>query len=565
MKQFSTTVVLAALLPAAATAQTRPDSVTMQVTFVGQREMLLQDANKQSVWPEARDLAGKTPEFTYRLLPKRMNVEPTYEPIGPSRLKVDPPLPMLYGGWVRAGMGTYFTPVLDAGYTSRRSRKGMWGVRLDHRSTQLGLGVPDSVDTRFASSGLDAWGRAFRGNHIFDIGADAGRDAVAYYGIAGIRAGGDATAASAADRTTYLRMGSSVAWRMESADSSAVRPDALLSYQHLAASDSIREHTWHGALGAATRLNGHDAAIRGDVWIDRRTVSASQARYEQAVLSLRPELSRTTRSWQARAGLGIFIDARGDQVFHVYPDLEAQFPLFRGKLTPYAAWGGEVEMNRLENLLRDVPFLDPGMDLRSTYRQVDSRGGIKGLVAGQIHYRAEASWIRETNHLYLRNDSTTGSGERLGAFYDTLSIRSIGGELSWSSRLPLEVRAGATLYRYGTSDQLHAWNLPDLSVTASAQYRWRDVLTTSIRGRIETGRTGLSQVALADSPFDGQAGGYVVDLGTLADFDVLVDYTVTGRLSAWLEFRNVLASRYATYGGYRVQGFQTFLGATYTF
>ena len=565
MKQLRTSVALVALLPAAAIAQTRTDSVAMQVTFVGQREMLLQDANKQSVWPEARDLAGKAPEFTYRLLPKRMNVEPTYAPIGPSRLKVDPPLPLLYGGWVRAGMGTYFTPVLDAGYTSRRSRKGMWGVRLDHRSTQLGLGVPDSVETRFASSGLDVWGRAFRGNHVFDIGADAGRDAVAYYGIAGIRAGGDATAATAADRTTYLRMGSSVAWRMESADSSAVRPHALLSYQHLAASDSVREHTWHGTLGAATRLNGHDAAIVGDVWIDRRTVSESQAPDEQAVLSLRPELRRTTRAWQARAGLGIFIDARGDQRFHVYPDLEAQFPLFRGKLTPYAAWGGEVEMNRLENLLRDVPFLDPGMDLRSTYRQVDSRGGIKGLVAGQIHYRAEASWIRETNHLYLRNDTATGSGERLGAFYDTLSIRSIGGELSWSSRLPLEVRAGATLYRYGTSDQLHAWNLPDLAITASAQYLWRDVLKATVRGRIETGRMGLSQVAFADSRPDAQAEGYVVDLGTLADLDLLVDYTVTGRLSAWLEFRNLLASRYATYSGYRVQGFQTFLGATYTF
>ena len=563
MKQFRTSVALMALLPAAAIAQTRTDSVAMQVTFVGQREMLLQDANKQSVWPEARDLAGKAPEFTYRLLPKRINVEPTYAPVGPTRLKVDPPLPLLYGGWVRGGMGTYFTPVLDAGYSSRRSRKGMWGVQLNHRSTQLGLGVPDSVETRFASSGLDAWGRAFRGKHIFDVGGTVGRDAVAYYGIAAVREGGNAPAAAASDRTTYLRMGSSAGWRMESKDSSAVRPQALLSYQHLAASDTVREHTWHGTLGAATRLNGHDASVAAEVWIDRRNLG--ETRLEQAVMALRPELSRTTRAWQARAGLGIYIDARGDQVFHVYPDLEAQFPLFRGKLTPYAAWGGEVEMNRLEDLLREVPFLDPGLDLRSTYRQVDTRGGIKGVVAGQINYHAEASWIRDTNHLYLRNDSTSGSGERLGAFYDTLSIRSIGGELSWNAQFPLELRAGATLYRYGTSDQLHAWNLPDLAITASAQYLWRDVLKTSLHGRIETGRMGLSQVAIADSRPDAQAEGYVVDLGTLADLDLLVDYTVTGRLSAWLEFRNLLASRYATYSGYRVQGFQTFLGATYTF
>jgi len=568
MKTPHIAVALCALLPAAAAAQTSRDSVNLQVTFTGAREMLLQDANKQSVWPEARSLSNKLPEFSYRLLPKRMNVAPTYEPVGPTRLKVDPPAPMLYGGWIDAGMGTLFTPYLDAGYASRRSRKGMWGVQTTHRSTQFGFADVDSIDTRFATTELETWGRAFRGNHVFDAEAEAGRDAVAYYGLAGIRASGDALAVPASDRTIYFRSGAAAGWHYTPQDSAALRPEARLSYRMLSAADAVRTHTWHGTLGASARMNGHDAALLGEVAIDRRSFAdTAEARREQALLSLRPSLARVTKTWSATAGLGIFIDARGDQVFHVYPHLEARVPLFRGRLTPYAKWGGEVDQNRLEALLRDVPFADPTLDLRNTYRTVDAAGGLQGGFAGSVRYEVEAGWVREVNHMYLRNDTLSGAGERLGAFYDTLSVRRVGGNVAWKPALPLELRAGATLYRYGTSGQLHAWNLPDLAVTAEVRYRWKEVLGVAVEGRVETGRYGLSAVAVPEGVLDvsDAAGGYVVDLGRVADVSLHFDYAVTGRLSASLDFNNVLASRYRTFAAYPVQGFQAFLGATYTF
>ena len=568
MKTPCIAVALSALLPAAAAAQTPRDSVNLQVTFTGAREMLLQDANKQSVWPEARTLSSKLPDFTYRLLPKRVNVAPEYEPVGPTRLKVDPPLPLLYGGWVEARMGTLFTPVLDAGYTSRRSRKGMWGVQATHRSTQFGFTDVDSVDSRFATTGLEAWGRAFRGNHVWDAEADAGRDALSYYGIAGVRSSGEAFALPASDRSVYLRTGGALGWHYTPSDSAALRPEARLSYRLLSSADAVRTHTWHGTLGASARINGHDASLLGGVLIDRRSFAdTSLARREQALLSLQPTLSRVTPTWSANAGLGIYIDARGDQVFHVYPRLEARVPLFRGRLTPFAKWGGDVEMNRLEALLVDVPFVDPQLELRSTYRTVDAAAGIQGGFAGTVRYSAEVGWVRETNHLYFRNDTLAGAGERLGAFYDTLSIQRIGGSLAWKPAMPLEVRTGATLFRYRTSGQLHAWNLPDMAVTAEVRYRFKDVLHVAVEGRIETGRFGLSSVAVPEGVLDNSdaADGYVVDLGTVADFDVHFTYIVTGRLSASLDFKNVLASRYRTFAAYPVQGFQAFLGATYTF
>jgi outer membrane cobalamin receptor len=106
-----------------------------------------------------------------------------------------------------------------------------------------------------------------------------------------------------------------------------------------------------------------------------------------------------------------------------------------------------------------------------------------------------------------------------------------------------------------------------MAVTAEVRYRFKDVLHVAVEGRIETGRFGLSSVAVPEGVLDNSdaADGYVVDLGTVADFDVHFTYIVTGRLSASLDFKNVLASRYRTFAAYPVQGFQAFLGATYTF
>lgn len=566
MKTHCIAAVAVALLPAAAAAQTGRDSVNLEVTFTGAREMLLQDANKQSVWPEARTLTGKQPEFSYRLLPKRLNVAPAYEPVGPTRLKVDPPLPLLYGGWVRASMGTWVTPTLDAGYASRRSRDGMWGVQVQHRSTQFGLVEVDSVDTRFATSSLDVWGRAFRGKHVWDAGADAGRDAVAYYGIAALRAAEEPLAIPASERSIFLRAGGAIGWHYTPEDSLSLRPEARISYRLLASDAAVRTHTWNGTARVAARINGHDAAVDGRVIVDRRTVSEDESqRYEQALIALQPSLAKATRTWKAQAGLGVYIDARGAQVFHVYPHLQGEVPLFRGKLTPFVAWGGEVVQNRFEALLVETPFLDPNVELRSTYRPIDATGGLNGTLGRSFRYTLEAGVLRETNHLYFRNDSTSGAGERLGALYDTLGVRSFRGELVWTPSMPLEVRAGAAVFRYSTSGQLHAWNLPDFAFTGEARYTWKETLTVGLVGRIETGRMGLSERAVLGGVNDAESGGYVVDLGTLADIDLSFDYRVTGRLSAQVDFRNLLASRYRLFAAYPVQGFQAFFGATYTF
>ena len=58
--------------------QESADSLSMDVTFVGEREMVVKDAIKLQSWPEPRRLDGGNRDFEYKLLSKRLNVVPEW-------------------------------------------------------------------------------------------------------------------------------------------------------------------------------------------------------------------------------------------------------------------------------------------------------------------------------------------------------------------------------------------------------------------------------------------------------------------------------------------------------
>ena len=111
------------------------DTLEMDVTFVGSRQMEVRDAVKLSSWPTARPLSMEKPQLNYELLSKRLQFVPTMTPVEATRLRVDPSLSRLYRGYVRAGVGTRGTTLLDASFTDLRSRDGSWGTALHHAAT----------------------------------------------------------------------------------------------------------------------------------------------------------------------------------------------------------------------------------------------------------------------------------------------------------------------------------------------------------------------------------------------------------------------------------------------
>lgn len=188
-----------------APACAQSDTLDLDVTFVGNREMLLQDAHKLLVWPSIRDMGVEKPVFNYELLPKRMIVAPEFERVEAKRVDVSTPLPLLYKGYARLGFGMYASPVAELAYTDVRSRKSSWGVHGQHRSSNGGFDVVDSIPQRFSNSELSAWAKRFWKRETLTFDGFVAQQGISYLGLdSGVAIPVDADAAL---RERYGRWG----------------------------------------------------------------------------------------------------------------------------------------------------------------------------------------------------------------------------------------------------------------------------------------------------------------------------------------------------------------------
>ena len=60
-------------------------------------------------------------------------------------------------------------------------------------------------------------------------------------------------------------------------------------------------------------------------------------------------------------------------------------------------------------------------------------------------------------------------------------------------------------------------------------------------------------------------GTYTINLNGYLDANLNIEYRYNKRLSGWLRFNNMLATRYAFWALYPVQRFNAMMGATYSF
>ena len=243
-----------ALMGNANAAITVNDTLDLDVTFIGDREVLLQDAHKQLHWPEPASMGNTKPSFAYPVIPKRLNVEPEWTRNGPIRLKINEALPRLYKGYVNAGMGNYLSPLLHVSYSDVRSRSKSWGVQFKHESTDGGFVDDDSVEQGFSSNHLDAYYRKFWKAEALTLSSSYDRENISLYG--GTRnASVDSLLADIIDSYHYQLISNSIHLTNRQTPSAQWHHEIGLSHEFLWSSQLAQEHNFDLSVGLTGMLD----------------------------------------------------------------------------------------------------------------------------------------------------------------------------------------------------------------------------------------------------------------------------------------------------------------------
>lgn len=568
----------------------RDSTINMESQFEGELRLFLRDANKLSTTPLIKEQVVEMTEIKYTTLPTRKTFTIEPKPILAAKINVEEKLPKLYRGFVRAGIGTYGTLPVDLYYTDGRSKKGTFGVHYHFlRSAGLTQNDGDSIPDSFSDNRLEFWGKRFFKRTALEAGLEWERNVTHWYSFDNEVFRGDAVLLDSLRQRVNTFIGK-VGFGTFERDSSEMNYRADLAIRGTSdlfmggetnvdvsgkASKLINSELFSGELGVNYNnfnFNGPNLGKFGVPLQDEGDVRDRQA--DNAVIRFVPMAHTVKGNLRAKVGLGIFLEARGDNPFHAYPMAEASYNLLDGLLVPYAGIRGSTEPTTFLSLYRENPFLTTFPDLKNRNNKLEAYGGVGGAISSTVSFNAGINYNEWVNFAYFvgdslfTSDSTQASlrsvGNKFTVIYDDLSAWNIHGELAINSGKAWKVNLRGDYFRYMLGEELRPWHQPELKFTASAQYNLKEKFLVGL----DVFYVG-ARWARSFAPIEGQEiqsdGSYHMRLNGFTDVNLKVDYRYNKRISAWVQFNNALGLKYQRWGTYNVQRFLATMGFTYSF
>ncbi|MFZ4786364.1 MAG: hypothetical protein ACOYLH_12875 [Flavobacteriales bacterium] len=585
-----TVAALFVLINALSFAQGVDSVMTMEGEFTGERKLFLRDANKISTSPLIKEQVVEMTTIQYSTLSTRRTVTIEPKPIAAAKINVEDKLPRLYRGYIRAGGGSYFTVPIDFYYTDGRSKKGTFGVKYHFlRSAGLNRNDDDSIPDSFSDNKVDLWGRRFFKKNTLEGGFGWERNVTHWYGFDNTRfTDADIVADSLRQRmNTFSGNASFMTFNRDSADINyrfdlAIRGTAdLFEGKETNVDWIVKANKLMGTelFDAELGINyntfsffGPDMGAKGIPLIDEE--GAEKRSTDNAVIRFNPSAQTVKGNLRAKVGFGFYLEARGDQPGHFYPQAEVSYNILKGLIVPYAGIRGSVEPTTYLGLYRENPFVQTFPELRNKNNKIDAYGGIGGAISKTVSFNAGVNYYSWGSFAYFVNDSTYLSdstlvkyrsvGNKFNIIYDDLKALNFHGELALYSGDKWKANVRGDYYNYTTGAEVHAWNQPGLKFTASGQYKLKDKFIVGMDIFYLGSRWAKSLVAIegVDQEPDGS---YHYKLNGFTDVNLNVEYRYNKRISAWMQFNNALALKYQRYSQYNVQRFLYMIGASYSF
>lgn len=550
----------------------------------GVAENAVKNALKLSDSPELVDTTLKAQELDYQTLSKR--VETTYhiDTIQAARLRMRESLDRLYKGYIRGGIGLYTTPLAEIRYNSVRSRNSAYGAHAKHFSSNGGL--KDVLKNSYSDNLVDIWGRKFFKEHEGTLGAKYERNMVHYYGFSqdslnSLLSKNETIDYDSKDiKQIYNYMEARGNWKSYYRDSTKLNHTIDARYYHYTSKFDARENNL--LLDAHLVKFIKNDLYTLDVSLDYNNYKRSSntefpyyleagGTYSQqyttatnnAIVKLRPQIVKRGKHWHALIGIGIYAEMANTAKFHFYPDAEFKYSLFDDMLTPYVGLTGMLERNSFHTLTSENPFLLSDVSLFNSSLDYKLYGGIRGRFSRAVSFNVGVNYGRTRDMPLMVNDVIFSSENRFDVVYDRVDQFQVFGELTYQMHEKLLVVAKGSYTTHSMRTQPEAWHLPNFKLDISADYNLAKKLYAKFRLHAQDDRQAMSVFAVQGAAQSGE--NYSVKLKGYVDADIGFEYRYTNRLSAFIEVRNMFATRYDRWYKFPAQRFLLLGGLSFSF
>ena len=228
----------------------------------------------------------------------------------------------------------------------------------------------------------------------------------------------------------------------------------------------------------------------------------------------------------------------------ILPNVYAEAQLQQNVLVIQAGWVGRYIANSFRTLSGENPYMQDSVFLKNT-KEIQYYGGIKATISKHFNFNAKAAYISYKDMPLFINDNFDGK-TFIVSNESSLKNLQIHGDMNFISQDKFTLTAGLDLNTYaGLKDNSKAWGLYPLKLNGS--FRWNAFEQLLIKGDL--------------SAFSGaKAFGVENNMKGGTDLSAGAEFKINKQFSAWLDFNNVLNSKYERWNNYPVYGFQVIGG-----
>lgn len=529
---------------------TAQEGINTEVRVVKPYTPTLSDANRINFLPEFKDTANVRLTFDYEIFPKRYATNFRVKPISPARM-VAPPLKRLYKSQLTVGFGNYLTPYAELTVNQLRDRKNAIGLYLKHHSSggNIKLENDKKVDADFSDNVMEIYGRKMMSKSVFEGSVNAGYNSFLYYGY---NPEMDTVLQKDDIRQRIYSVGAHVKYYTSNPDSSHHNYSGALDYNYTM--DGLRnfEHRAGFEVNFGTFIKDWYAEVETETEIFGRNEEIDSM--SNTAISINPHIVKSKEEWRFLVGFNGSFDSRRGLSF--FPRVEFEFNIVKNVLIPYLGIIGYKEVNSYRNMLKENPFVMPGMVAENTDYNAVAFAGLKGRYSSKMAFDFRIKYSQMSFMHFFVNSVKDTLCNQFDVVYDDVSILNAGGEITWNQSEKLKFLLKGDYFSYDMGSLEYPWHKPDFTASLNTSYNLRDkiLLDANI---FYTGKRYILQRSDINDP------GESISLKPYIDVNLAAEYRYTKMLSFFVRINNLTASRYQEWYQYPVQRFQFLGGFTY--
>lgn len=487
----------------------------------------------------------------------------------------------LYDNYVAAGFGNYTTPFIEAFLHQNRKFEDDFGIYLKYISSEDGV-ENTPLDNGYSNLKIGAYYLQEDRYFTWKIGGNLERNTYNWYGLPEITFDAQSIASILEEQKYgFYELEGEILFEDSMIDDITA---SLSMFDDNFGSKEIRFKVNPNFQLPMKRFNRRWSDLNLKTEIDylqgefeQNYTDATNISYSFLNIGLNPTYRFEWKDLNVKLGTKAYVSFDMENSltdFLVYPDVQLTYPLVSNLANIYVGAGGDLHMNSFRGFTEDNPFVSPTLFLTTTNEQYNLFGGINGKFSSDVNFDIKASYKSEEDRaLFIRNNSKSNGvfdpfttpllgfeyGNSFGVVYDDITTLSIFGELEIDVTKRLVIGGNIQYNNYTTTNQLTAWNLPEMEGAVFGKYKndkWyasANVFFVGERLDLIYSSTFPSTISAIDT------------LDAFVDVNLNGGYHFNDMLSVFVKLNNILNNDYQRFANFNVQGFQVLGGITYKF